>query len=59
MLKGSFSLLGIKSPGSALKISGCNIQLFFKIFDRIITEVKVKKVKSKEKTTADGELEMV
>ena len=35
-MKGSFSLLGIKSPKCALKISSCNIQLFFKILDLVI-----------------------
>ena len=33
LFKGSFSLLGIRDPKCALKISACNIQLFFKIFD--------------------------
>lgn len=36
VMKGSFSLLGIKSPKCALKISSCNIQLFFKILDLVI-----------------------
>lgn len=35
-MKGSFSLLGIKNPKCALKISSCNIQLFFKILDLVI-----------------------
>lgn len=33
ILKGSFSLLGIKIPKCALKISSCNIQIFFQILD--------------------------
>ena len=33
LLKGSFSLLGVKSPRCALMVSATNIQLFFKIFD--------------------------
>jgi hypothetical protein len=33
LLKGSFSLLGVKLPKCALKISACNIQIFFKILD--------------------------
>jgi hypothetical protein len=36
LLKGSFSLLGIKNPKSALKISACNIHIFFKIFDQVM-----------------------
>ena len=36
LLKGSFSLLGIKIPKCALKVSACNIQIFFKIFDQVI-----------------------
>jgi hypothetical protein len=29
LLKGSFSLLAIKSPTVAIKISACNLQVFF------------------------------
>lgn len=29
LLKGSFSLLAIKSPAVAIKISACNLQVFF------------------------------
>ena len=42
LLKGSFSLLGVKSPKISLKISSCNIQLFFKIFDQILKAKKNK-----------------
>ena len=35
LLKGCFSLLVIKSPVIALKISNCNIHCFFKIFDLV------------------------
>lgn len=33
LLKGSFSLLAIKSPHVAFQVSFCNIQLFFEILD--------------------------
>jgi hypothetical protein len=36
LLKGCFSLLAIKSPSVAFKISVCNIHLFFKIFELIL-----------------------
>ena len=36
LLKGCFSLLAIKSPVVALKVSNCNINCFFKIFDQVI-----------------------
>ena len=42
LLKGCFSLLAIKSPVVALKISNCNINCFFKIFDRVIQREKMK-----------------
>ena len=42
LLKGCFSLLAIKSPVVALKISNCNINCFFKIFDRVISREKIK-----------------
>jgi hypothetical protein len=35
-MKGTFSLLGVKSPLCSLKLSACNIQLFFKVFDQYI-----------------------
>ena len=35
LLKGCFSLLVIKSPVIALKVSNCNIHCFFKIFDLV------------------------
>lgn len=35
LMKGSFSLLGIKNPQSALKVSACNIQIFLKILEQI------------------------
>jgi len=38
LLKGSFSLLGVKNPKCALKVSACNIHIFFKIFDQVIKE---------------------
>ena len=37
ILKGCFSLLAIKSPVIALKVSNSNIHCFFKIFDLITT----------------------
>lgn len=40
LMKGTFSLLGVKSPLCSLKLSACNIQLFFKIFDQIIKRQK-------------------
>jgi hypothetical protein len=45
ILKGSFSLLGVKSPASSLKISACNIQVFFKIFDSVQKRFKQANVK--------------
>ena len=42
MLKGCFSLLAIKSPVVALKVSNCNINCFFKIFDQVIQKEKEK-----------------
>ena len=38
LIKGCFSLLVIKSPTIALKISNCNIHCFFKIFDLVIAK---------------------
>ena len=38
LLKGCFSLLVIKSPVIALKVSNCNIHCFFKIFDLVVQE---------------------
>mmetsp|Transcript_20988 Transcript_20988/g.28237 ORF Transcript_20988/g.28237 Transcript_20988/m.28237 type:complete len:146 (+) Transcript_20988:1007-1444(+) len=38
ILKGCFSLLVIKSPVVALKISNSNIHCFFKIFDLIVAK---------------------
>lgn len=34
LLKGSFSMLAIKSPPVAIKISACNIQVFLQIFQK-------------------------
>ena len=36
LLKGCFSLLVIKSPVIALKVSNSNIHCFFKIFDLVV-----------------------
>jgi len=36
LLKGSFSLLGVKSPKVSLKVSAVNIQVFFQIFETIV-----------------------
>ena len=36
LLKGSFSLLGVKMPHCALKISSCNIQIFFEILEWVL-----------------------
>ena len=36
LLKGSFSLLAFKSPAIALKVSACNITLFFKLFEQVV-----------------------
>ena len=38
LLKGCFSLLVIKSPVIALKVSNCNIHCFFKIFDLVVAK---------------------
>ena len=38
LLKGCFSLLAIKSPVIALKVSNSNIHCFFKIFDLIVAK---------------------
>jgi hypothetical protein len=45
LLKGCFGLLGVKSPQSSLKISACNIQLFFKIFDSVLKKFKATNLK--------------
>ena len=45
LLKGCFSLLAIKSPVVALKVSNCNINCFFKIFDQVIQKEKEKTAK--------------
>ena len=45
LLKGCFSLLAIKSPVVALKVSNCNINCFFKIFDRVIQKEREKSAK--------------
>ena len=37
LLKGSFSLLGVKAPKCALRISSCNIQIFFKLLDQVVS----------------------
>lgn len=36
LLKGSFSMLGVKVPKSALKISCSNIMIFFKVLDQVL-----------------------
>lgn len=59
LLKGTFSLLGIKSPGCALKISGCNIQLFFKIFDKIVNKYKQIKNKAKNEMDNKDDIELI
>lgn len=48
LLKGTFSLLGVKRPKCSLKISSCNIQIFFKIFDQVIKKYKAKPNQEKE-----------
>jgi hypothetical protein len=34
LMKGCFSLLGIKFPKAVLRLSACSIYIFFKIFDK-------------------------
>lgn len=46
LLKGSFSLLGVKIPSCSLKLSACNIQIFFKIFDNLLKKYNSQKFKS-------------
>jgi len=58
-MKGTFSLLGIKSPYCALKVSSCNIQLFFKIFDKIIKQYKFAKNKAKSEMDNKDDIELV
>jgi hypothetical protein len=36
LLKGSFSLLAIKSPQVAFQVSSCNIHLFFELFGIVL-----------------------
>jgi hypothetical protein len=38
LLKGSFTLLAVKSPEVCLKVSACNIHIFQKIFDLVLAE---------------------
>ena len=38
LLKGSFSLLAIKSPQIAFKVSVCNIHLFFELFSQVLSK---------------------
>jgi hypothetical protein len=59
LLKGSFSLLGIKNPNCALKVSGCNIQLFFKIFEKIVKEYKEAKNKAKIEVDNMDDIELL
>ncbi len=33
LLKGTFSLIGVKYPKCVLRLSSCNIHLFFKLLD--------------------------
>jgi hypothetical protein len=33
-LKGSFSLLAVKIPRAALRLAACNINIFFKLFEK-------------------------
>ena len=40
-MKGSFSLLAIKSPEIALRISACNLQVFFSLFQEIKKDKKI------------------
>lgn len=48
-MKGSFSLLGVKIPSCSLKLSACNIQVFFVIFDKVVAKYNsVKLVKDSE-----------
>lgn len=35
LLKGSFSMLAIKSPHVALQVSSCNMHIFFEIMDAV------------------------
>ena len=53
LLKGCFSLLAIKSPVVALKISNCNINCFFKIFDQVIMREKSRKPKDMSSAEID------
>ena len=43
LLKGSFSLLAVKSPLCSLKLSACNIHIFFKMFDSVVRKYKENK----------------
>ena len=52
LLKGCFSLLGVKSPKCALKVSACNIQLFFHIFEQVIKKYKTQTHTDEEKERA-------
>lgn len=42
LMKGTFSLLGVKRPKCSLKISACIIQIFFKIFQQVLKTMKTK-----------------
>ena len=47
LLKGCFTLLAIKSPVVALKVSNSNIHVFFQIFEQVLqkkTDTDFKKV---------------
>lgn len=36
LLKGTFSMLALKSPSVAFQVSFCNIHIFFEIFDSVL-----------------------
>jgi hypothetical protein len=40
LLKGSFSMLAIKSPHIALQVSSCNLHIFFEILDVVLSSRK-------------------
>ena len=42
LLKGSFSMLAIKSPHVALQVSSCNLHIFFEIMDTMLVSKKVR-----------------
>lgn len=54
-MKGSFSLLGVKIPKCALKISSCNISIFFQILDQIVKAEKKFMIENKHKKEVEIE----